>query len=196
MDRREALKKLAAGGAIAATGSMVLSTRDVAYAMSGGTGLTDIPGPDDPLPFVFQNNTNGTVTIQSAVTPSCAGSGSATTTYSWRILGYNVSGGNRNFFMRNAADTADLQAGPTPNTCSSCPMPYVGPTSTHNAVTLRKTNNGKPKQLKALDAGDYYEIGLLVTWQCPGAPHVEAEYRFWGTYPNNPDVEMLHYNVV
>jgi hypothetical protein len=37
MDRREALKKLSAGGAIAAGGSVVLSSTNVAYAASNGT---------------------------------------------------------------------------------------------------------------------------------------------------------------
>jgi hypothetical protein len=35
MDRREAIKKLAAGGAIAAGGSMILSSNNVAFAASG-----------------------------------------------------------------------------------------------------------------------------------------------------------------
>ena len=52
MDRREALKKLATGGAIAAGGSFVLSSNQVAFAASGPVPpppadlVTYVPGGD------------------------------------------------------------------------------------------------------------------------------------------------------
>ena len=68
MDRREAIRKLAAGGAVTLGASAVLSTRDVAYAASApGTGLTDVPGPGEPLPISSSSgNGNGTVLVGDA----------------------------------------------------------------------------------------------------------------------------------
>lgn len=194
MNRRDALRKLAAGGAIATTGSVVLSSRQVAHAASPpSTGLSNVPGSSDPMSMASTNNPNGTVTLTDTVTPTCV-SGSLTTTYAWRINGYDIGPGNRHFHLRNAADTATLQQGPSTDTCSACPMPYVGPTSSDMSITLRKTNNGG--QLKPLDSGDFYDIGLLVTWQCSGhSAALTAEYRMYATYPAAATVEVVSYTV-
>jgi hypothetical protein len=61
MDRRAALKKLAAGGAIAMGGSMVLSSNAVAYAASVPDGvISGIPPKGQPLPVSIPPFTNST----------------------------------------------------------------------------------------------------------------------------------------
>lgn len=187
MDRRQAIKKLAAGAAIASGGSMVLSSRDVAFAASApGTGLVDVPGPSEPLPVGSTNNPNGTVTLSDVSTPSC-GPGTMTRSYSWRVNGFNINGGKTwKFFVRNSSDTQTIREGVSG---------YSPPNLNHGTVVLRKTN--KPGNLKPLDNGDSYDIGMLVTWQCSGAgSYLQAEYRFSATYPNPPTVEIVSYNVV
>jgi hypothetical protein len=39
--------------------------------------------------------------------------------------------------------------------------------------------------------GDQYEIDTLVTWQCGGDAPVTAEYRFTGTFPDDPVVSVV-----
>ncbi len=186
MDRREAIKKLAAGGAIAATGSMVLSSREVAYAASApGTGLTNVPGPTEPLPVSATNNSNGTVTLTDASSPSCS-VGSLTRTYSWKINGFNLKGGNSwKFFVRNSNDTQTVREGIGG---------YSSPNLNHSTVVLRKTN--KPDKLKPLDNGDSYDISMLVTWSCGAGAYLQAEYRYTATYPAAPDVQIVAYDVI
>ena len=186
MDRRQAIKKLAAGTAIASTGSLVLSSRDVAYAASApGTGLIDVPGPNEPLPITFANNSNGTVTISDASSPSC-GAGTPTTSYSWRINAFNIKGGKTwRFYI---ADTSDV---PIREGVGG----YSSPNLNHSTVVLRKNNNGG--KLKPLDSGDTYDVGMLVTWQCSGAgAYLQAEYRFSATYPNPPAIEIVSYGII
>ena len=187
MDRRQAIKKLAAGTAIAAGGSVVLSSREVAYAASApGTGLTNVPGPSEPLPVGTTNNGNGTVTLSDVSSPSCS-SGSLSRSYSWRINGFDIKGGNTwKFFIRNSADTQTIREGVGG---------YSNPNLNDGTVVLRKTN--KPGKLKPLDNGDSYDIGMLVTWQCSGAgAYLRAEYRFSATYPNPPTIEVVSYAIV
>lgn len=187
MDRRQAIKKLAAGTAIASTGSLVLSSRDVAYAASApGTGLTDVPGPSEPLPITVTNNSNGTVTLGDATSPSC-GSGTPTSSYSWRINAFNIKGGRTwKFYIRDSSDSQTIREGVSG---------YSSPNVNHSTIVLRKNNNGG--QLKKLDPGDSYDVGMLVTWQCPGASaYLQAEYRFSATYPNPPTVEIVSYNII
>lgn len=186
MDRREAIRKLAAGGAIAATGSMVLSSRSVAYAASApGTGLTDVPGPAEPLPVSATNNGNGTVTLRDVSSPSCS-IGSLTRTYSWKINGFNIDGGRTwKFFVRNGDDSETIREGVGD---------YSSPNLDHDTVVLRKTN--KPGKLRPLDAGDSYDVSMLVTWSCGTGAYLQAEYRFTATYPAPPDVQVVSYDVI
>ena len=53
MDRREALKKLAAGGAIAAGGSFVLSSNQVAFAASGPNAILEYEPTADGATFTI-----------------------------------------------------------------------------------------------------------------------------------------------
>ena len=187
MNRRQAIKKLAAGTALASGGSLILSSREVAYAASApGTGLTDVPAPSEPLPVGTTNNPNGTVTLSDVSSPSCS-SGSLTRSYSWRVNGFNMNGGKTwKFFIRNSSDTHTIREGVGG---------YSTPNLNHSTVVLRKTN--KPGKLKKLDDGDSYDIGMLVTWQCSGAgAYLQAEYRFTATYPNPPTVEVISYDII
>ena len=192
MDRRQAIKKLAAGTALAAGGSVVLSSRDVAYAASApGTGLTNVPGPSEPLPVGTTNNSNGTVTLSDVSSPSCS-SGSLTRSYSWRINGFNINGGTPwQFYIRNSTDSETIREGVSG---------YSTPNLNDGTVVLRKTNKPKktkPGVLKPLANGDYYDISMLVTWQCSGAgAYLQTEYKFSATYPNPPTVEVVSYNII
>ncbi len=193
MDRREALKKLAAGGAIAATGSVVLSSRDVAYAASGpGTSLTEIPGPSEPLPITVQTNISnngktGTVTVGDNTSPTC-GSGTMMRSYSWRINSYNISGGNS--WKLQIKDSNDSQV-----IADFISTNFSQPNSNHGIVLLRKANNGGAA--KPLDRDDDYSVDMFVTWQCSGAgAYVEAIYRFSATFPDPPTVSVQYYEVL
>jgi hypothetical protein len=190
MDRREALRKLAAGGAVAAGASVVLSSNDVAFAASPpGTGLSGVPGPGEPLEITYTPNNNGTITIADATQASCA-SGALTVTYSWRILGYDVSGSKRRLAIyTNPPGTSALVQGPNENICTSCPTPYSSPSTTNNDVVLRKNNPGG--QIDPLDAGDEYSVGVLVTWRCGSNTPYTREFAIGATYPNVPVVTAL-----
>jgi hypothetical protein len=187
MDRREALKKLAAGGAIAATGSVVLSTRDVAYAFSGAnSGLSGLPASDQPLPITAQttmssNGKKGTVTISDTTAPMC-GTQSAGRHYCWRINSFNVKGGNG--WKLQIKDGNDSQV-----ICDFISDSFTPPNSTHGTVLLRKANNGGAA--KPLDRGDDYSIDMYVTWQCSGPSYVDAIYRFQATFPDSPTVSII-----
>jgi len=184
MDRRQAIKKLAAGTAIASGGSLVLSSRDVAYAMSApGTGLIGAPGSGDVQHITTWNNPNGTVTLSDTNNPSCSpGAGELERSYSWRINSFNIKGGRTwKFFIRNASDTATIREGAGG---------FSDPNTTHNTVVLRKTN--KPGKLKPLDNGDSYSIEMMVTWKCSeAASSLRYQYRFSATYPNPPTVQFI-----
>jgi hypothetical protein len=79
MDRREALKKLGAAGAIAVGGSAVLSSRSVAFAASGECVAT-IP-TTAAIRFTHSNASRRRITARYQ--PSRP-SGASSQTYSWR----------------------------------------------------------------------------------------------------------------
>ena len=198
MDRREALKKLAAGGAVAAGGSMVLSSNRVAYAASVG-GVTGIPAPGEPLPITYNTTTGpAMVQIQDATTPGCADDSPVTTTHSWKINSYAVAGFASwvQMLLWDASNTSQIIAGPTASpTCGPACTGYSAPT-TFSGITLKKRYLGSffgfPIEIViSLQDGDYYEVDTMITWTCAGHPPVTAEYRFSGTYPNAPTVTAL-----
>lgn len=192
MNRRDAIKKLAAGGAVAAGASVVLSSNDVAFAASpADTGLVDVPGPTEALPLAFTSNSNGSATIGDAVSPSCAGGGTPTVTYSWKVNTFNFSGGSRHLVMVNASNLSQV----IQDTMGS--SAYSSPNSDHATIELRKTTNGRPRQLKLLENGDTYSISLIVTWQCSGANSaLEAEYVLTGNGPAAPSVGVSSYSII
>jgi hypothetical protein len=187
MDRREALKKLGAGSAIAATGSFVLSSSNVAYASSHDTGgLSGLPEVGEPLPITVQtslssNGKKGTVTISDNTTPMC-GNQLPNRHYCWRINSFNVKGGNG--WKQQIKDANDNQV-----ICDFISENFTPPNSTHGTVLLRKANNGGGA--KPLDVGDDYSIDMYVTWQCQGSGYVEAIYRFQARFPDPPMVSII-----
>jgi hypothetical protein len=191
MNRRDAIKKLAAGGAVAAGASVVLSSNDVAFAASPpDTGLTDVPGPSDPLPIVFSPNGNGTVTVDATSSASCAPGGTPTVTYSWKVNSFNFSGGNRHLLVVNANNPNQVIL----DTTSSTGYSSANPSAT--AVELRKTNNGSKRKIKKLDPGDTYNISVIVSWQCANANSaLEGEYTLTGNGPAAPAVSNSSYNI-
>ena len=185
MDRREAIKKLAAGSALAAGGSMVLSSRNVAYAASApGTGLAGVPGPSDDLPITV-NSSNGVVTYSDASNPTCA-SGSLDRSYSWTIKSLKLKGKTSKLEIRNSSNTEMIR-----NAVGG----YSNPNSGHGTVELHKVSESGESE--DLVKADKFEVGLIVRWRCSGADaYVEAEYSFAGKYAKAPKVNVDSYVVV
>jgi hypothetical protein len=85
VDRRQALQKLAAGGAIASVGSVVLSSRDVAFAASGGTCLVGAPADGvPPVVSIDLNKKQIKFTVQGDVSCTPTG-GKPSISYNWTI---------------------------------------------------------------------------------------------------------------
>jgi hypothetical protein len=184
MNRREALKKLAASGAIATGASVVMSSNQVAFAASPpGTGLTGAPANGVPIPITYGlvgNDGKQGVTIGNGANVTCA-SGSLTVLYGWRINSFTVSA-NKGLELTNVAGTTVIA-----NQVSS---QYSNPNPNFGTVLLRTDNS-------ILKPGDVYSIGVFITWQCSGASQrLEAEYAIAGAWPAQPSVSQVSYNVV
>jgi hypothetical protein len=80
VDRREALKKLGAAGAVVVGGSAVLSSRSVAFAASAGTCVAVIP---DTVPLRF-TQPNGSPRLLKVRWQNSRPPGASSQTYSWR----------------------------------------------------------------------------------------------------------------
>jgi hypothetical protein len=196
MNRRDALKKLAAGGVVAAGAPMVLSSFDVAAAASPpGTSLSGVPESGQPLLFSHVATADGRVQIADASNPTCM-SGTMTRTYEWSVHSYNVHHNNRRLQLRNGADTQTMIDGPSNDTCTTgCPTPYTLPSTTDGAITLRSLQSN-PTMPRQLGDGDQYVIQVRITWQCSGNAALQAEYRLSGTFPNAPTVTNQSYTVL
>lgn len=171
MDRREALKKLAVGGAVAAGGSIVLSSNNVAFAQSGG--------PPPPSDFVVDVQTNGSGdgTIQLTAPPAPQGSNGAT--YDWHILGCGVPKG-RTLVLINSNGGQIIARG-SKGTCSPIPV-TTGPLPNAPAVLVRTVAGGSSNP-KELEPGDTVSLRLIVNWFV-GGNNVEGRYDIGGTFPN------------
>jgi hypothetical protein len=88
MDRREAIKKLAAGGAIAAGGSMILSSNNVAFA-SSHCEFVNVPLNGDNLPLVATDAGTGILDIAVSPLPGCTCGMSPT--YQWVLVSGSVT---------------------------------------------------------------------------------------------------------
>lgn len=86
MNRREALKKLGAGGAIASGASVVLLSNGVAYAASGTIGV-----PDRPTVNSYSYLSNALTISLNALPPSCT-IGPSNPSYSWSNASGTVQG--------------------------------------------------------------------------------------------------------
>jgi hypothetical protein len=175
MDRREAIKKLAIGGAIAAGGSIVLSTNNVAFAASGGAVA---PAPSSmPVSTPFNNQGEGTLVLSAPPAPN--GANPATTTYQWEIRGCDTKSG-RTLVVLNAANNqviARANNGGCPST------PIITPPSNAAGSVIVRTAAGNSSSLKDLEPGNTVTIRLIVKWYV-GSQMVEGRYQVSGAYPN------------
>ena len=214
MDRREALTKLAAGGTIAATGSLVLSSNNVAFASSVGD-ITGLPEPGQTIPVTYSAITANPARVQVAVDPNDPGfphvtcpAGVVTPTYQWRLASYNTSATFPQYtqvYLNNVNDSATVIAGPATSVTPSsgraacptmgCPTSWSASSTTNGGFTLRKRSTGTlfpgtPFEFPfsvdtSLQNGDQWAVDLRITWQCVGSA-VNAIYRYSGTFPNSP----------
>lgn len=150
MDRREALKKLGAGTAISGAGSLILSSRDVAHAMShGGTGLSGAPANGSPPPFYFslyQGDKKIDLRLMNPTAATCTGGGSPTVSYQWTLQ-------------------------------SSTPSPPTFVVSNTSSPTTTLSLSGVSANEKFTTANKYI-INVQITWQCAGAAkYLRAVYR-------------------
>lgn len=154
MDRRSAIKKLAAGTAIAAGGSMVLSSRDVAYAASGGVDPGSLPSGS--LAGFLTTNANGALTITITDQPTCAGGGPvSSTTYTWGSL-------------------TEIDVSPS--------VKSIDMTSSGNSATIvGRKNNGTQKDFKR---NDQLSVEVMINWECSGGLSESRAYRIMISYPD------------
>ena len=208
MDRREALKKLGAGGALVMASPVILPTFRVAHAASPGeTDLVGVPEAGEPQPFgafPFPDDRNDYRQISIAPDMSgvtCAGGGTPIITYEWRIV--SVVWGSPWWIQQlrvtevtgNRNDPAGTQLAITPPSLTS----YNGPTaysapSSGSAFLVRKRylwGDGW------IPSDDRYAVEMRVRWHCDGATSdIEAEYLFNGVGTNSPTVTNTSWNVV
>jgi hypothetical protein len=186
MDRRAALKKLAAGGAIAMGGSMVLSTNNVAFAASGPVA-GGIPLEGEPLPVSLPpfSNSSGVLTITDVTQPVYSGVG-VQTSHAWRINGYTLQRGSSATGLELRSGGQVVQASGQPTCTTGCGGSYFAGTGTADVRPLGP--NGKGMKFKG---GDPYDIGMMVTWTVPGVQTVTAEYRITGTIGGGSSSAMV-----
>ena len=176
MDRRAALKKLAAGGAIAACGSMVLSSNNVAFAQSGPLP-PDAPGPEGLIITRTDTGRRGEgYIVVTAPTPPFA---AERVTYEWQIHGCSVPNG-RTLVVINQTNgqiiARGLNGGCSPFVVKNGALPNAP------SVVVRTVAGGSSNP-KELSPGDSIDLVLIVTWLVNGA-EVVGRYRISGTYPN------------
>ena len=189
MNRRDAIKKLAAGGAVTLGASAVLSSNDVAFAASPpDTGLIGVPAQGAPPPLAFTPNGDGSVNIGATSSATCSSGGAPTITYAWKVNSFSFRGGNRHLIVTSSGQTLHDTTGSSG---------YSAAGTGYGVVNLAKTNDGRKRTVKPLDASDAYNISVLITWQCAGANSaLEAEYVLSGTGPNPPSASESSWDVI
>ena len=207
MDRREALKKLGAGGALIAASPVILPTVGVAHAASPGeTDLVGVPDAGEPLPYTeieFPNNRWGKKQITLAPDMSgveCTDQSLPIITYEWRIVSVMWDKAKVAFLRiteatTNPQDPAGAQLAVTPPSTSgfSGPTAYSAP-SYANGFLLRK---GTAQGDRNFDKGDRYAVEMRVRWHCDGATSdIEAEYVFNGIATDTVTVTNSSWNIV
>lgn len=189
MNRRDAIKKLAAGGAVTLGASAVLSSNNVAFAASPpDTGLSGVPPRGAAPPLSFSPNGNGTVTLDLSSDATCASGGSPTITYAWKVNGFSFSGGNRHLIISSNGQTVHDTTGGSG---------YSSHSTGYSVIDLAKTNNGSKRKIKPLDSSDTYNLSVIVTWQCLGANSaLEAEYVIAGVGPSSVSGSNAAWNII
>jgi hypothetical protein len=171
MDRREALKKLAVGGAIVAGGSLVLSSNAVAQSGSGTT--TPLPTWSAPI----NGQGQGTLVLTAPTPPS----GATGAEYQWEIRGCAVSQG-RTLVVINAANNSVIARANN----GSCPTtPIVTPWLPTAGSVIVRTAAGGSTSYKDLEPGNTVTIRLKMRWYNTSNQLVESPpYLITGPYPN------------
>ena len=164
MNRRDALKKLAVGGAVAAGGSLVLSSNLVAATNSGG--IPDgIPGPEGQLDIKLSNSQDNVLTLTAPAPPK-----GVSVAYSWNIQSFKVDD--------KKIDAIGLISGGKEQTLSQnreCPPPgcrYLLGNETADLEAIRGREKDKARKFKR---GDVVIVGLLAEWSFRGGS-VTAEF--------------------
>jgi hypothetical protein len=196
MNRREALKKLGAGTAIAAGGSLVLSSNAVAQTASGN--VPDIPAANEPLdPTVTLTGFPVQVEFAAPAFLTCSGTGSPTTTYSWRIASYTITGFLAGLSQLRIVNQSGGVVVPGTTVGSSCTSGCGnGPgyfTSTNRFVRVERSILGIFDG--SFQNGDSVIIELLVVTSCPGGPTISAEYRYDSSNGLDSPMENFSYTV-
>ena len=187
MDRRTALKKLAASGVIVAGGSMVMSSNSVAQAASC---LLAPASPFSITPGSAQNNDQFLVAPNATmVLPN------GTPQFGWRIQTYANLGNKRSLLVRQTSSNQTIVIGPNENNCASgCPVPGSGftPDNLDGAVTFSAVDEkGDPKGF-GNNSSETYTIDAKVTWTfTDGCPPLVAVYRFSGAGRSLPPPTKL-----
>jgi hypothetical protein len=186
MNRRDALKRLAAGGAIAAGGSFVLSSNGVAFAASiGDTGLIGAPAPGSPVAIsVGQAGPGGSgqvVVIGNAQQVSCS-SGSLMARYGWRINSFNLAPPPGSSLVLSDSNGTPITSSISGN--------FTALNSNHGTVRITRSNGTPLKR-------DSYDISQMVEWQCSGSTaYLRATYRLIGTGTNPPSVQQESWQII
>jgi hypothetical protein len=189
MDRREALKKLAVGGAVAAGGSLVLSSNLVAHAASAGpAGIIGAPLQEQNLTIFFPprpdgNNNGKRIVLGSAQQMSAANGSPVTIWYRWFIREVNLEKPN--------GATLQLRNGNSPSgmVIAQGPGSNTGPPNTNYQTVSITRSDGKPMKKdgfkveleieaqSALAGGQY----LLVryTFEVEGTDKIQQQQIDW-----------------
>jgi hypothetical protein len=184
VDRRTALKKLAAGSAIAAGGSLVLSSNAVAQTCSA-------PPTAPPNPFQIQN-----IGDQMRVRDVSALDSVSSVVFGWQIVTYEKLGNKQRLSIRPNAGGTDILVGPNEDDCGTgCPYQMAGFTTQNPAhgdvlLALKDDNNIYSGFKKG--SGRTYTVDVLVTWTFTnGCDPLTAQYRLVGLQQSLPTVQKL-----
>lgn len=208
MDRREALKRLAAGGAFVVASPLILPSVRVAHAASPGeTDLVGVPEAGAPIPFGPLPAAQGKFAKkQVAIVPdmagvTCADGGAPLISYEWRIVSATWGRPNKPDFLRvveatsNTRDPAGTQLAVMPPSLTGFngPTAYSGRSYATGFLIRKGTSRGDV----GFDASDRYSVEMRVRWECDGAASaLEAEYLFAGAGTNAPTVTNTSWNIV
>ena len=175
MDRREALKKLAVGGAIAAGGSMVLSSNAVAQTSSGlPRGL---PGNGQPLPGVGAVLLSSDKVLQFTAPPLPSG---VTAIYHWNIRRFDIKHPQVDGVKLTSAPNTQTRY--TQGSCATQTCGYFLGNATADVEALFKDaapSNNKAvvdDPTKRFKYADVVTVGLWIQWTFSGRT-LSAEYE-------------------
>ncbi len=187
MDRREAIKKLAVGGAIAAGGSLVLSSNLVAHAASAGpAGIVGAPYQGEDLTIYFPprpdgNNDGKRIVLGSAQQMSAANGSPATVWYRWYLREVNLEnpkGATLQLRSGNNTSGPVIAQGPGSNTGA--------PNTNYQTVSITRTD-GKPLKKDGFkieveieaQAGTGQYLLVRYTFEVEGTGKIQQEQLDW-----------------